>query len=394
MKNVNVLWIMKRFLGAFRQVPDLTEHAAIRSALCILHFTFCILHSAQAQTLVGNWVGVRQEIDSGLTCPFPAYLQVRADSTYTLSLIDNAATVPRARWSQMGGQLRLDTAVYKPGYVELDDRTLRLRGYVPMTFQRVRVPEKSVDVEAIRAMLTNRICKLTNPRYVGRHAVHYHFHEGGRLCIEQHDGNRAVRCWAVVERDGAVFIVIKGNQTDCSRNYGYPMQVTGKTNTKLFVSRVEERQKFAWELVAVGSLPPGPACEAVGFQRCTDCLNATDEQADLLHKKGPPGRFYALRERLLADVPTGSATQTGLVQVRCWVNCEGRAGDFRATTYGPDYQPAPLDPALTKPILTTLQTHFATGWQPGRLRKVDRPLDYEAVINIRLVAGRITDVFP
>jgi hypothetical protein len=367
---------------------------SITSIAFVVHCSSFIVHPLQAQTLVGNWVGVGQAIDSGIVCPLPLYLQVRSDSTYTLSLIDKAATMPRATWSMAGGNLRLDTAVYKSGYFELIyDRALRLRGAISTTFRRVSQPEKPVDVEVVRAMMTNRVCTLTNPRYSNGKLTRYHFHEGGRVCIEQRDGNRAVRCWAVVERDGVVFIVIKGNQTDCSRNYSYPMLVTGQTDKKLYLDRIEDPQKFAWELTPTEVLPPGSACEAVGFQRCTDCLNSPQEQATYLHKKGPPGRFYALRERLLADVPPVPG-QTGIVQVRCWVNCEGKAGDFRATTYGPDYRLAPLDTALTSRILTTLRTHFATGWQPGRLRDVDRPLDYEAVINIRLADGKITDVFP
>jgi hypothetical protein len=139
---------------------------------------------------------------------------------------------------------------------------------------------------------------------------------------------------------------------------------------------------------------PGKNCAAIGFQLCSACLYPPYEQAEGLYKKGPPGRFYAVRQRLLDEFKPAGTSPTGIVQVRCLVNCVGQAGRFTATLYGPDYRTSKTNADTTNQILTIMRTHFSSGWQPGRVRDVRRPLDYVATINIRLVDGRITDVFP
>ena len=196
-------------------------------------------------------------------------------------------------------------------------------------------------------------------------------------------------------RDGAVFIVVKGNRIDCSRNYDAPMQVLGNRDNQLIVKLLLPNETQVVNLTAGETLPPGKDCAAIGFQLCSSCLHVPYEQADAFDKKGPPGRFYAVRQRLLADYkPVNVPAQTGIVQVRCLVNCEGQAGQFTAITYSSNYQQTQFDGRIVNQLLTIMRTYFATGWKPGRIQKIDRPLDYQATVNIRLVAGVITDVYP
>ncbi len=359
-----------------------------RGLTVIVHCTLFITHSSSAQSITGAWVGVKQELDSGFVCPLPLYLDVRADSTYTLSLIDNAARNPRATWAMNGQRLRLDTLLFEPKQVRLTDTELSLTGTTPLLFRRVQPAGSPGQNEAsVRALLTNRIWQ--------KGAARYHFHNGGQACLETaQNGDRAIRCWSVVERDGAVFIIVKGNRTDCSRNYDAPMLVEKMSGNILTVNEFVDRSTGS-TLTALGALPAGKPCGAAGFQLCTTCFYAPGEQANSLDKKGPAGRFYAIRQRLQATYVPGERTgPTGVVQVRCIVNCEGQAGRFSAKTYGPDYQLLPNNQPTTNQLVTILQTYFATGWQPGRVRAIPRPLDYVATINIRLVDGHITDVFP
>ncbi|MBO0934084.1 hypothetical protein [Fibrella aquatilis] len=328
------------------------------------------------------------ELDSGFACPLPLYLDVRADSTYTLSLIDNAARNPRATWAMNGQGLRLDTLLFGPKQVRLTDTELSLTGSSPMLFRRVPVvPNTDLTETAVQAWLTNRIWQ--------KGIVRYHFHDGGQACVEAVGSrDRAIRCWSVVRRDGAIFIIVKGNRIDCSRNYDAPMLVEKMTANTLTVNEFSDKVSRV-NLMALGTLPVHKSCEPVGFQVCSSCFYEVNERANELDKKGPAGRFYAIRQRLQAAyVPGEEAGQTGVVQVRCVVNCEGEAGRFSVRTYGPHYQLLPRNGPTANQLLRILQTHFATGWQPGRVRNITRPLDYVAIINIRLVEGRITDVFP
>lgn len=353
-----------------------------------IHCVILFVHASLGQSLVGSWVGVEQQLDSGFVCPLPLYLQVRSDSTYTLSLIDRAATAPRATWSVNKGRVRLDTAIFLPHQVGLTATGLQIRGSTPMLFRRVQPMTMPISETTIRSLLTNRVWQ--------QEQVHYHFHEGGQACIEHiPSGDRAIRCWTITECEGNIFIVIKGNRVDCSRNYDTPMQLLSINSKRLVISKVSAGMSQPFSLTTGALLPAGKTCEAIGFQLCSTCFYTPYEQAMTLDKKGPPGRLYAVRQRLMADFNAGNVPeQTGLVQVRCLVNCEGQAGQFTATTYGPDYQPCQLDPRITSQLLTIFRTYFATGWRPGRVRTVSRPLDYQATINIRLVNGHITDVFP
>jgi hypothetical protein len=347
-----------------------------------------MFNASPAQSLVGTWVGVKQELDSGFVCPLPLYLDVRSDSTCTLSLIDNVARNPRAPWSLNGQGLRLDTLLFRPKQVRLTDTELSLTGSTPMLFRRVQPAGSPGQTEvSVRALLTNRIWQ--------KGATRYHFHDGGQACVEiVTSGDRAIRCWSVVERDGVVFVIVKGNRIDCSRNYDAPMLVETLTTNAFIVNDFIDKPARV-TLTTPGTLPPGKLCVAAGFQLCSTCFYAPNEQANYLDKKGPAGRFYAIRQRLQsAYVPGRQTGPTGVVQVRCLVNCEGQAGRFSAKTYGPEYQLLPNNQPTANQLVTILQTHFATGWQPGRLRAIPRPLDYVATINIRFVDGRITDVFP
>ncbi|MBO0948908.1 hypothetical protein [Fibrella forsythiae] len=346
-----------------------------------------LANSVSGQSLVGAWIGVEQQIDSGFVCPLPLFLQVRSDSTYTLSLIDKAATAPRSTWGMTDNRLRLDTAVFLPGQVQITATDLKVQGATPMVFRRVQPTAFSGGETTVRSVLANRIWQQSQ--------VRYHFHEGGQLCVEdQLTGDRAIRCWTVTECNGSVFVVVKGNRGDCSRSYDVPIQVLAFTDKKLTVSKLTAADSSPYSLTAGGLLPAGKNCEAIGFQLCSSCFYIPYEQAGLLEKKGPPGRLYAVRQQLMADFKANNVPrQTGIVQVRCLVNCEGKAGQFTATTYGPDYQRNHFDPQITNQLLTILRTHFATGWRPGRIRAIERPLDYQATITIRLVDGQITDVF-
>ena len=356
-----------------------------------LFMVFCLLATANrlaGQSLVGTWVGVQQQPDSGFVCPLPLLLQVRADSTYTLSLLDNAAAMPRATWLWRAGQLRLDTATFLARQVTLTATDLHLAGPTPMTFRRLVSGGTPPAIAALETALTNRIWQYGNRRY--------HLHRGGQACLETAGSDqRTLRCWTLTERDGAVFLVIKGNQIDCSRNYESPWQVLTINATELIVRQygLDQTDTLTWR--AGAGLVTGGRCGARGFQRCSNCFYAPYNQANGLTKKGPPGRFYAIRQALLTGLDSTRAPgQTGLVQVRCVVNCEGRAGEFSAQTYTANYQPAPNNPALTGPLLSLLQTQFAEGWQPGKQRHLTRPLDYVATINVRFQNGQITDVFP
>ena len=355
----------------------------------IIHYSLSITHFAQAQSLVGSWVGVGRQIDSGFVCPLPVYLQVRSDSTYTLDLIDRAAAAPRSTWAFSGGWLRLDTAIFLPEQVRLTATELHINGAVPMQFWRVEPTTVPISEEPVRALLINRV-------WAGLSGKRYHFHQGGQACIEyESTGDRDSRCWTIAVRDGAVFIVVKGNRIDCSRNYDAPMQVLGNRDNQLIVKLLLPNETQVVDLTAGKTLPPGKDCAAIGFQLCSSCLHVPYEQADAFDKKGPPGRFYAVRQRLLADYkPVNVPAQTGIVQVRCLVNCEGQAGQFTAITYSSNYQQTQFDGRIVNQLLTIMRTYFATGWKPGRIQKIDRPLDYQATVNIRLVAGVITDVYP
>ena len=102
-----------------------------------------------------------------------------------------------------------------------------------------------------------------------------------------------------------------------------------------------------------------------------------------------------MRQQLLRLVrPPGAGGSTGILQVRCLVNCAGQAGQFSVNAYNADYEPAVFAKQLTDQVMSVMQTHFSEGWQPGRIRSIDRPLDYVATINIRFLNGLITDVFP
>ena len=357
-------------------------HEWLLTVICWLLAVLC-----NGQSITGAWVGVKEELDSGFVCSLPLYLDARADSTYTLSLIDKAATNPKATWAMNGKWLRLDTLLFQPKQVQLTANTLTLTGHYPMQFRRVPTPNTALTEAATRTLLANRSWQLDQTRY--------HFHEGGQACLETNGGrDRAVRCWTVVERGGAVFLVIKGTETDCSRSYDVPMLCRTSTDKQLMVSLLTDETKLS-TLVMVAALPAGKTCAAIGFHRCSNCFSVPDNQASELDKHGPPGRFYAVRQQLLRLVrPSSVARPTGILQVRCLVNCAGQAGQFSVNACNSDYEPAVFDKSLTDQVMSMMQTHFSAGWQPGRIRGIDRPLDYVATINIRFLDGLITDVFP
>ena len=366
------------------------DRQGVLRLLFVIHCSLYIIHSSCGQSITGAWVGLETEVDSGKVCPLPLYLQLRSDSTCTMSLIDEAARAPRTTWSWNGGRLRIDTATYAPAQLRVTDTELTVSGAFPMRFGGV-IPGYVKRDEVLKWLIDRAWqCNGTRMYLHGESET-----TEGRACMENlKTGQQTVHCWALVARDSALFLVIRGNRTDCSRAYQSPRQVMAASATQLVIRQWTDRGWVTQTWQQPMPLRPKTSCKPVGFQTCSACFYRPFNMAVDLAKKGPPGGYFAIRQVLEKGLPTGLPGQTGLLQIRCVVNYEGQAGQFETNGYGPDYQRKPFDNGLTKQLLSLCQTHFATGWQPGRYRGTGYPLDYAATINIRLVDGRITDVFP
>lgn len=389
----NVKWTMKNV------PPGDPERIASQTGwnlwLPLVHCTFriagpFIIHYSLAQAqpptraqLVGTWVGVRLEYDEQFYRPNPVYVTLGPDSTYLFGLIDANSPVQRSTWSMNDEVVRLDTSTYALGQWTLAQDELRVTAAYPMTFQRLT--ELPMDSLAVHQALSGYSWTTDS--------VAYHFHTDGSACLKElKTGDVAVHCWRLTSVGRSVFIVIKGNQTDCDGNFQYPLQITRLSVSEIQCQGGGSQVNSQLRLRRGARLVSNTHCEPKGFQPCrTYIFPPANLYPYFFYRRG---RLFDIRQVVEREYkPFALPGQSGLIRFRFVVNCRGEAGRFEVLELDENYKKCSFDPRIVHQLSTICQTKLS-GWEPGKPNGETEPVDTVCLLTFRLKDGLITEIFP
>jgi hypothetical protein len=379
MDSINLL-IIKKIQDSFAGIV----HISLFIAYCLLF----IETPVSAQT--GVWIGQRVGYDVGVPAPLPLLLTLRADSTAELRLLDADSTARQTRWAMLpNNRMRLDTNTFGPGQWRTDKDTLWLRGRYPLVFRALLSDLANPAPTANR--LADARTVLMGHSWASDSLVYSFFTNGSAGIENRRTGDVARHCWQLMDANGVVLLILKGNRQDCAGNYLFPIQlrrVTDKTVTVLTTNGYDD-QTQTWQRTA--DLAPGADVQPRGFQTCQSMVYAPF--ALYPYKQFRRGRLGHIRQVVAGAFRAEPlAGQSGLVRLRFVVNCTGQAGRWELLELDENYQRRAFNPQITKQLLDICQTKL-TDWEPG-MDDDGQLRDTVCLLTFRLKDGRITDIFP
>ncbi len=362
----------------------------LRGHQLIIYFAFFIVRYcfAQAQTptraqLVGTWVGVRLEYDEQFYRPNPVYVTLGPDSTYLFGLIDANSPVQRSTWSMDSQTIRLDTSTYALSQWMLSYDELRLTGAYPMTFRRL--VESPIDSSAIHKALSGYSWETDS--------VSYHFHADGSACLKNMKmADVAVHCWQLAQIGRSVFVIIKGNQTNCDGNFQYPLQIARLSVGEIQCQGGGPQTNDRLLLRRGARLATDTGCEPNGFQPCrTYIFSPFSLYPYFFYQRG---RLFDIQQVVEREYkPLALPGQSGLIRFRFVVNCRGIAGRFEILEVDESYKKCSFDSRITNQLNAICRTKLPT-LEPGKPNGESEPVDTVCLLTFRLKDGLITEIFP
>ncbi len=296
------------------------------------------------EQLTGTWLGVHLTYDTAFYCPLPTYLQLNADGTGTIGLIDEAVPPQPMTWTVTDDRLQLDTNRYARGQVTLLNDRLRINGLVPLEFRRY--VEAPVDVAQARDVLTNNVWTVDS---LDGGLRRLHLHDNRQACIENPaTGHQTLHHWALVPHGRSVLLILKGNPVDSTGRYRAVLQLTALTNGQFSATGWNGRSVTNQTVRAANRLSPGAVCQPIGFQTCNSCLYRPLSMYYSFDRKGHSERLWYVRDTYRRHYqPVALPGQSGLVRIRFVVNCAGDAGQFDVLEVDAQYQKRPFDQRIT-----------------------------------------------
>lgn len=346
--------------------------------------------SSQAQTptreqLIGTWIGVRVELDEHFDRPYPLRMTFKADSAYTLGLLDENPPAHRATWSLVDQKIRLDTSTYAANQWTLRNNELRLEGPLPIVFRRL-VPV-AVDLSVAQKVLADQVWATDS--------LKYHLHSDGSAYLENtRTGNVAMHCWRLMQVEQSLFLVIKGNQNGCKGNFQYPLQIVQLSSTSMRClggSSQESSQPSFRRLQSPGT---NEMSQPKGFQLCNSYVFPSFNLYPYFTYKR--GRLYNIRQIVEREYkPINQPGQSGLIRFRFVVNCKGEAGQFEILEVNENYEKCAFNPQITNQLLMICRDKL-TDWEAGQPtgEPNQEPVDTFCLLTFRLKNGLITEIFP
>lgn len=351
--------------------------------LFVISYSFSFAQLPTRNQFVGTWIGVHSEWDADFTCPLPVYVQLNADSTYHIGMVDGSANKRTSTWAFHGENMRLDTIHFASGLVSVRNDFLRIGANYPMVFRRFT--DVAIDSVRVRKQLSGRVWQSDN--------LIVYLYPDGKVALENPASRqRTAHYWQLARFGQSIFLIIKGNQYTPNRGYKPSWQIVGMTP--------QQMQAIGWNGRAVGketfrlvrSLLPGDTCRPTGFQPCSNCFSSIWREGSLSRSDKRHDLVQLFRKNYQPISQTG---ESGLVRIRFVVNCEGEQGSFELSGFDESYCPKTFDNRITNQLVTICRNHVATD---SSLRKPNNPdewlLDIAVSLTFKLKDGRLTDILP
>lgn len=348
----------------------------------LIFFTLSLFHwiVLPAQNLTGRWIGVHTEWDLNSYCPLPVYMDFNADSTWQLGLLDESAAPRTSRWGRLAkDSLRFMETSYAPELITLEGDYLRIGRSMPMLFRRYKpVP---MQRETVRARLLGQLWQSDT--------VQYRFAADGRVALRnRRTGEQTLHYAEVLTLGESVFLLVRGSHSGREGDVRVFWQVVTNAVGEIRMAGGFGKNIGVETLRWVRALEANESLQPTHFQACTNCSIQNQivvfKGLDVLNKRKALALFQQYYQRV--ETPN----QSGIVTLKFVRNCTGDLGPITLQELGADYKRRPFDKRVTEQLVAIVRNQL-----PSSLfgDVVSQPRDQTVVFTIRLLDGRLTDLF-
>lgn len=335
------------------------------------------------EQLVGTWIGVHSEWDMDFTCPLPTYIQLDADSTYHLGMVDGSAKERTSTWAIHDESVRLDTIRFAPRLITIQNNLLRIGTNYPMIFRRFT--NVMIDSARVYQQLSGRVWQSDS--------LTISLYTNGKVALEKPvTRQRTIHFWRLARFDKSIFLIIEGNQYTRNRGYKPLLQVVGLSLKQLQAIGWNGRTVTTEGFRFIRNLAPSDTCRSSDFQTCSNCFARRWRENGIVRSD----KRYELTQLFSSKYqPISQVGESGLIRVQFVINCEGEQGLFELRGFDETYCPKTFDSRITGQLLAICRDQAIAALS---LRKPDNADDWvqdSAVsLTFRLKDGRLTDILP
>ncbi|WP_420146856.1 hypothetical protein [Spirosoma sp.] len=373
-------------------VPDERNGWHCKPGILLVYCTLFIIHfsSSKAQTptrgqLAGIWIGLHTELDLDAFCPLPVYLQLNADSTYHLGMVDGTATKRTSTWAIQGDSVRLDTVQFAPKLVTIQNDLLRIGTNLPLVFRRFT--DVALDSVKTVQQLTGRVWQSDS-------LLIYLFADGKVALENPVTKQRTAHFWRVTRFDHSLFLIIQGNQYNREGDYKSFWQITNVAPKQLQTTGWNGRTVVSESFRLIRNLTTADHCRPNTFQSCDNCFFLMGSPRTFIDQEDVPSIRQIFQSHYQASNRPG---QSGLLRVKFAVNCQNERGLFDVAGFGEDYCPKRFDSQITNQFITICREHIPANLSKGHISDrptVIQPQDSVISFTFRLKDGHLIDMLP
>ncbi len=355
--------------------------------MLILSFVSCNTNKLELEPVTkenttGIWIGSHLYLDKGFYKPYPQILEFGADTLYYKNF-ENETRFKNAI-SFTRDSIKLDDNAYPIRKFYIQNETLN---FARIMAQRIQKTEETVDIVKFDMLLSSSDWKIRNNPGTYR----FNSREKNFQLINT-NGTYTKYCYELISYADKVFLLKKGNQLDCDRDYQFIEQVISydENSIETYGFHVEEFSINKYQKISKVQ----DDLKLVDFQLCNKYLNKS-YPSDRYYGKGTTynGGLYNIRKIFKESykAPQGS-TESGIFQVRFVVNCQGKAGMYETQAFDNDYKLKEFSDVIADQIFEI--TRSLQDWTPGRKSKSNETIDTYIYLSFRIKDGKIIRIYP
>ncbi len=331
--------------------------------------------------LQGTWMVTAAKLDEGFYRPYPQILEFEKDTLYYKNFEDEVRFKNSIRFTN--DSIKLDSISFPIRKFYIKNGTLN---FARLIANRILHAEEKLDIAKLDTLLSSSDWKIENKPGIYR----FNSREKNFQWINA-DKTYSKYCYELVSFEGEVFLLKKGNQLACDRDYQFIEQVISYNNTGIETYGFSDGE---FKTIRYLSVPKVNNIKPTDFQLCNKYLN----------KNYPPDRYYGKETEYNGGlyhvrkifnekykVPHKN-TESGIFQVRFVVNCQGKADMYETQAFDYDYKLKEFSSEIADQILEI--TKGLQDWIPGRRSKENQAIDTYIYLSFRIKDGKIIRIYP
>ena len=336
--------------------------------------------SFNKESVRGEWLVQAIHMDKNYYKPNTFFMEFSDDSLYYKNM-DEEKALGKRKLTFSKDSLKIDTVQFPIRKFKVIDNNLH---FIKSIASKI-ISTESLDIKKVKNILWSHPWKTNKGVFVFEN-------EGGKMKFipSQKEGYNKY-CYEIRSYKDAVFLLKKGNQISCDRDYQFIEQIISISDEKIVTFGFED-DTFKRIIYQNTEIPE--TTTATEFQLCNLYLNKNNPR-DRYYYHGTEynGGLYHIRKIINEKykVPENSK-ESGIFQVRFVVNCEGKAGLFEYQAFDYDYKLKTFSSAISDQIFDI--TKGLQDWIPGVHPKTNQAIDTYIYLSFRIKDGKITRIYP